>query len=228
MQCNVNGFFVISSRQVPVESHVTGEMFAVNCPLFGRQHDFKYPSGKLPKNSSVFLNWADCQFGLQAVIFHLEKGPFQEPFFQCVTHNFYTADWQEKVYTGLTSIFMFVIPLIILVWAYLLTFWTLHRKFSIHDSRFLLVYLILSSILSCRQRSIQGPSRPKYLGWPEKTENNPRGKNEVSSNFSCHYRHVSGLLDSVLRPHDCIHFHGQVCKFRSYCIQVSFPGLEIE
>ena len=64
------------------------------------------------------------------MIFHLEKGPFEEPFFKCVTHNFYTAEWQEQVYAGLSSIFMFVFPLIILVCAYLLTFRTLHRKLA--------------------------------------------------------------------------------------------------
>ena len=74
------------------------------------------------------FNMSEHQFRLQAIIFHVEKGPFQEAFFQCVTHNFYTADWQEQLYAGLTSIFMFVIPLVILVYTYVLTFWTLHRK----------------------------------------------------------------------------------------------------
>uniref|UniRef100_A0A1A9WEC4 G-protein coupled receptors family 1 profile domain-containing protein n=1 Tax=Glossina brevipalpis TaxID=37001 RepID=A0A1A9WEC4_9MUSC len=50
----------------------------------------------------------------QFFIFHTARGPFIEEFYQCVTHGFYTAAWQEQFYTSFTLIFTFLLPLSIL------------------------------------------------------------------------------------------------------------------
>ncbi|XP_052863797.1 gonadotropin-releasing hormone receptor [Anopheles cruzii] len=61
----------------------------------------------------------------QWMIFRLAKGPFVEDFYQCVTHGFYTSRWQEQLYTTFTLVFMFIIPLLILIGTYLSTFMTI-------------------------------------------------------------------------------------------------------
>ncbi|XP_055638592.1 gonadotropin-releasing hormone receptor isoform X2 [Toxorhynchites rutilus septentrionalis] len=61
----------------------------------------------------------------QSMIFRVAKGPFVEDFYQCVTHGFYTERWQEQLYTTFTLVFMFIIPLIILIGTYLSTFRTI-------------------------------------------------------------------------------------------------------
>lgn len=67
-------------------------------------------------------------FQFQYLIFRVAKGPFFEEFYQCVTHGFYTAPWQEQLYTTFTLIFMFIIPLVILTGTYLSTFRTIASK----------------------------------------------------------------------------------------------------
>lgn len=67
-------------------------------------------------------------FFLQLVIFHEARGPFIEEFTQCVTHGFYTEKWQEQLYTTLSLVFMFVLPLVILITTYLSTVITISRK----------------------------------------------------------------------------------------------------
>uniref|UniRef100_A0A182K2D6 G-protein coupled receptors family 1 profile domain-containing protein n=1 Tax=Anopheles christyi TaxID=43041 RepID=A0A182K2D6_9DIPT len=59
------------------------------------------------------------------MIFRVAKGPFVEDFYQCVTHGFYTDRWQEQLYTTFTLVFMFIIPLLILIGTYLSTFMTI-------------------------------------------------------------------------------------------------------
>ncbi|CAH0718325.1 unnamed protein product, partial [Brenthis ino] len=51
----------------------------------------------------------------QVVVFRLAKGPFIEDFYQCVTHGFYTERWQEQAYTTMSLVFMFILPLVILI-----------------------------------------------------------------------------------------------------------------
>ncbi|XP_059613161.1 gonadotropin-releasing hormone receptor [Phlebotomus argentipes] len=58
----------------------------------------------------------------QFFIFSVQRGPFVEDFHQCVTHGAYDAFWQEQLYTTLTLVLMFVIPLVILVGTYLASF----------------------------------------------------------------------------------------------------------
>ncbi|KAH8307197.1 hypothetical protein KR044_007265 [Drosophila immigrans] len=54
----------------------------------------------------------------QFFIFHVARGPFVEEFYQCVTHGFYTADWQEQMYATFTLVFTFLLPLCILFGEY--------------------------------------------------------------------------------------------------------------
>lgn len=64
------------------------------------------------------------------MIFRVAKGPFVEDFYQCVTHGFYTDRWQEQLYTTFTLVFMFIIPLLILIGTYLSTFMTISSKYQ--------------------------------------------------------------------------------------------------
>ncbi|XP_033221124.1 gonadotropin-releasing hormone receptor [Belonocnema kinseyi] len=64
----------------------------------------------------------------QFVIFHEAQGPFIEEFTQCVTHGFYTEKWQEQLYTTLSLVFMFVLPLVILITTYVSTVITISRS----------------------------------------------------------------------------------------------------
>ncbi|XP_072938501.1 gonadotropin-releasing hormone receptor [Epargyreus clarus] len=64
----------------------------------------------------------------QTVVFREAKGPFVEVFYQCVTHGFYTERWQEQAYTTLSLVFMFILPLIILVCTYVSTVRTIAQS----------------------------------------------------------------------------------------------------
>ncbi|XP_050563772.1 gonadotropin-releasing hormone receptor [Spodoptera frugiperda] len=64
----------------------------------------------------------------QAVVFRVAQGPFIEEFHQCVTHGFYTERWQEQAYTTLSLIFMFILPLVILVSTYVSTVRTIAKS----------------------------------------------------------------------------------------------------
>ncbi|GIX71780.1 RNase H domain-containing protein [Caerostris darwini] len=70
-------------------------------------------------------------FLLQLFIFSVMRGPFVEEFYQCVTYAFYTALWQEQLYTTLTLIFMFLLPLLILITTYIATFLTIASEYTI-------------------------------------------------------------------------------------------------
>lgn len=61
----------------------------------------------------------------QLFVFDVVRGPFVEEFYQCVTYGFYTAYWQEQVYTTFTLMCMFVLPLIVLVGTYVATYRTI-------------------------------------------------------------------------------------------------------
>ncbi len=54
----------------------------------------------------------------QLYIFSVHKGPFVEEFYQCVTYGSYTAQWQEQLYSILSLLLMFVIPLVVLIVTY--------------------------------------------------------------------------------------------------------------
>ncbi|XP_063592208.1 gonadotropin-releasing hormone receptor-like [Penaeus indicus] len=65
---------------------------------------------------------------VMAVVFHVSKGPFLEEFLQCVTYGFYTAVWQEQLYTTFSLVCMFILPLFILTITYASTFITLQKS----------------------------------------------------------------------------------------------------
>lgn len=69
------------------------------------------------------------EFFFQLIIFDVIKGPFIEEFHQCVTYSFYTAYWQEQLYTTFTLFFMFVVPLTILIGTYVATFRTISGNY---------------------------------------------------------------------------------------------------
>ncbi|XP_050350261.1 gonadotropin-releasing hormone receptor [Nymphalis io] len=64
----------------------------------------------------------------QTVVFRVAKGPFIEDFYQCVTHGFYTERWQEQAYTTLSLVFMFILPLIVLISTYVSTVRTIAKS----------------------------------------------------------------------------------------------------
>ncbi|XP_064609272.1 gonadotropin-releasing hormone receptor-like [Liolophura sinensis] len=78
----------------------------------------------------IIVSWVlSAFFSLpQAVIFHVKRGPFKQEFYQCVTHGSYTHHWQEQLYSALSLLFMFIIPLTIMVVSYGLIFCTIARK----------------------------------------------------------------------------------------------------
>ncbi|KAG8189152.1 hypothetical protein JTE90_018444 [Oedothorax gibbosus] len=58
-------------------------------------------------------------------IFRVLRGPFVEDFYQCVTYGFYSALWQEQLYTSITLVLMFALPLVVIVATYTATFLTI-------------------------------------------------------------------------------------------------------
>ncbi|CAG4935551.1 unnamed protein product [Colias eurytheme] len=64
----------------------------------------------------------------QTIVFRVAKGPFVEEFYQCVTHGFYTERWQEQAYTTLSLVFMFLLPLLILMSTYVSTVRTIAKS----------------------------------------------------------------------------------------------------
>ncbi|XP_054736093.1 gonadotropin-releasing hormone receptor [Anastrepha obliqua] len=87
----------------------------------------------------------------QFFIFHLARGPFVEEFHQCVTHGFYTAHWQEQLYTTFTLIFTFLLPLCILFVTYASTF----RTISSSEKMFLGPKLVANSTINSMQTNRQ-------------------------------------------------------------------------
>jgi len=65
---------------------------------------------------------------MQVYIFRVMRGPFKEEFYQCVTFGAYTARWQEQLYSTISLLLMYVIPLVTMVTAYLLIFCTIASK----------------------------------------------------------------------------------------------------
>ncbi|XP_017481947.1 PREDICTED: arg8-vasotocin receptor-like [Rhagoletis zephyria] len=87
----------------------------------------------------------------QFFIFHVARGPFVEEFHQCVTHGFYTAHWQEQLYTTFTLVFTFLLPLCILFGTYASTF----RTISSSEKMFLGPKLVPNSSVNSMQTNRQ-------------------------------------------------------------------------
>jgi len=73
---------------------------------------------------TMMMMMSNCQ----VYIFRVERGPFREEFYQCVTFGAYTARWQEQLYSTVSLLLMYVIPLVTMVTAYLLIFITITHK----------------------------------------------------------------------------------------------------
>nr|AHE76192.1 Corazonin receptor 1 [Ixodes scapularis] len=75
----------------------------------------------------VFGVWAlSAMLSLpQVFIFRVQRGPFEEEFYQCVTYGFYSAQWQEQLYTTVSLVLMFLLPLVTLITTYICTFYTI-------------------------------------------------------------------------------------------------------
>jgi len=64
----------------------------------------------------------------QAVIFHVENHPNITWYQQCVTYNVFDEPWHEVAYSFLGMIFMYALPLIIIVFCYASIYIELYRK----------------------------------------------------------------------------------------------------
>jgi gonadotropin-releasing hormone receptor len=65
----------------------------------------------------------------------VEKGPFYEEFYQCVTFGFYTEPWQEQLYATFSLVCMFVLPLLILISTYVSTVITISSEYQPYPFR---------------------------------------------------------------------------------------------
>eukprot|EP00095_Tigriopus_kingsejongensis_P001410 snap_masked-scaffold229_size244821-processed-gene-1.3 protein:Tk01410 transcript:snap_masked-scaffold229_size244821-processed-gene-1.3-mRNA-1 annotation:"neuropeptide receptor a21" len=74
-------------------------------------------AGKRRFHSYIATAWSISIFLSlpQLLIFRVSKGPFIEEFYQCVTYGFYTARWQEQLYSIFNLVCNFIIPLVILI-----------------------------------------------------------------------------------------------------------------
>ena len=83
----------------------------------------------------------------QTIVFKVRKGPFQEEFYQCVTHGFYQTKWQEFLYGAFSLITVFILPLLLLLATYAATFITLYSEYLTHFltlySKYLAYYVTL-------------------------------------------------------------------------------------
>lgn len=89
-------------------------------------NSFELTAGKhsnewITEKVELLMQYAPFSLSSQYYIFTVTRGPFIEPFYQCVTYGAYTADWQEKLYAIFTLVFMFIIPLGILIYSYVST-----------------------------------------------------------------------------------------------------------
>ncbi|KAG8183347.1 hypothetical protein JTE90_013038 [Oedothorax gibbosus] len=98
---------------------------------FDRLWAIRYPmrrqSARVNVKRGIVLIWVlSGLFSMpQVAIFRVRRGPFIEDFYQCVTYGFYNALWQEQLYTTLTLVLMFVLPLLVISATYLTTFVTI-------------------------------------------------------------------------------------------------------
>ncbi|XP_073843871.1 gonadotropin-releasing hormone receptor-like [Musca autumnalis] len=90
----------------------------------------------------------------QFFIFHVARGPFVEEFYQCVTHGFYTAEWQEQLYATFTLVFTFLLPLCILFGTYMSTFRTISSSEKMFQGSKLADYTNKTPSKTNRQRLI--------------------------------------------------------------------------
>ncbi|XP_031632169.1 gonadotropin-releasing hormone receptor isoform X2 [Contarinia nasturtii] len=64
----------------------------------------------------------------QAIIFHVESHPNVTHYKQCVTYNFFDDKFHEVIYSFLGMIFMYALPLIIIIFCYASIYIELYKK----------------------------------------------------------------------------------------------------
>lgn len=78
----------------------------------------------------LFVAWI-CSFICsvpQAIIFHLDYHPNITWYQQCVTYNFFQEYWQEITYSLMGMMFMYALPLIVIIFCYASIYFELLRK----------------------------------------------------------------------------------------------------
>ncbi|XP_051876634.1 gonadotropin-releasing hormone II receptor-like [Pristis pectinata] len=73
----------------------------------------------------------------QLFLFHTVSISVPAPFTQCVTHGSFKEPWQEKVYFFFTFLWLFLLPLIIMVFCYASILITITRKMTLNGDLFL-------------------------------------------------------------------------------------------
>jgi len=79
----------------------------------------------------------------QMYIFRVVRGPFVDEFYQCVTFGAYTERWQEQLYSCLSVLLMYVVPLITMLTAYMLIFATIARKSRDFQRGIIIIIIII-------------------------------------------------------------------------------------
>ncbi|XP_078677220.1 gonadotropin-releasing hormone receptor-like [Branchiostoma floridae x Branchiostoma belcheri] len=99
---------------------------------------FPLKKGQAPERarSMVIVSWTlSIIFCIpQAVIFHVETHKHAPWFQQCVTYNFYSADWQDRLYNMLVFVVMYPAPMVIMVACYVCIFVSLFRHWRGTDN----------------------------------------------------------------------------------------------
>lgn len=64
----------------------------------------------------------------QAIIFHVETHPNVTHYQQCVTYNFFKNEFQEVLYSFMGMLFMYALPLVIIIYCYASIYIELYKK----------------------------------------------------------------------------------------------------
>lgn len=70
----------------------------------------------------------------QAVIFHVQSHPQLDSYQQCVTYNFFKEEHHIAIYTFLCTIFMYIIPLVIIIYCYASIYLEIFQKSQMSQS----------------------------------------------------------------------------------------------
>ncbi|RWS26368.1 ACP receptor 2 long-like protein [Leptotrombidium deliense] len=81
----------------------------------------------------------------QAFVYHIERHPIFPGFTQCMSDNYFTSKWKERMYNVTSLCGMYFVPLIVIVFCYSNILYTLHsngasRKINMYMYKRMLVY----------------------------------------------------------------------------------------
>ncbi|KAF4530423.1 hypothetical protein B566_EDAN018555, partial [Ephemera danica] len=112
-----------AANEAVVDVHLSPQLPAHRLPRkrCSRSH---YKHFHLQIQPQKCLDWSSNRL-LKCQEFDAPVGPFIEDFHQCVSHGFYTSQWQEQLYCAISLMLMFVLPLVILVSTYVSTVCTI-------------------------------------------------------------------------------------------------------